>query len=152
MKRIVTGEDSRVGPWVCERAGGTWIPGRGTTIGLECDGELVAGVLYEDFNGVNLLMHVAATPDRRWLVRDYLWFCFYYPFVQLGCKRVTGIVPSCNLDARRFDEHLGFVLEATLKDAHPDGDLLVYAMRKEDCRWLNLRKRYAHDSDPAWGT
>lgn len=141
MSQIIVGADSWVGPWVCERAGGVWTPGRGVAIGLATDtGELRAGVLFEDYNGANLLMHVAAVPGRTWLHREFLWYCFYYPFMENGCKRVTGIVPSTNLEARRFDEHLGFTLEATLKDAHPDGDLCVYVMRKEDCRWLNLQR------------
>ena len=40
-----------IGPWVCEKTGGTWIKGRGTAIGkLNQNGDLVAGVLYEDWN------------------------------------------------------------------------------------------------------
>lgn len=139
--KIITGADSLVGPWVCQRAGGDWTPGRGVAIGLaHPEKGLVAGVLYEDWNGANILGHVAAVPGRMWLNREFLWFCFHYPFEQLGVKRITGIVPSSNLEARRFDESLGFELEATLKDAHPTGDLCVYAMTKEKCRWLALRK------------
>lgn len=145
MKEIIVGRDSVVGPWVTAKAGGTWVPGRGATIGLaSLEKGLLAGVLYEDWNGANVLMHVAAAPGREWLCREFLWYCFHYPFVELGVKRVTGIVPSTNLEARRFDEHLGFTLEATLKDAHPTGDLLVYAMRKEDCRWLNIKRKIPH--------
>jgi hypothetical protein len=36
---------------------------------------------------------------------------------------------------------LGFTLETRLKDAAPSGDMLVYVMRREDCKWLNLRRR-----------
>lgn len=103
------------------------------------DEVLVAGVLYEDFNGANLLMHVAAE-GKYWLDRRYLWFCFWYPFEQLRCKRVTGVVPATNEQAIIFDQHLGFKLEAVLKDAHPTGDLNILVMRKEDCRWLEKPK------------
>ena len=51
-------------------------------------------------------------------------------------KRITGIVASSNEAARKFDEHLGFELEAILLGAHPDGDLLVYKMTADKCRWL----------------
>lgn len=142
---MVTGQDAVIGPWICKIAGGEWCPGRGVTIGLMDDtGDLIAGVLYEDYNQANITMHIAAVPGRRWLCREFLWFCFYYPFEQLGCKRVTGLVAASNLEARRFDEHLGFQLEATLEDAHPDGDLLVYKMRKEDCRWLQLKRKVSN--------
>lgn len=135
MVEIVYDAD-RIGPWVCERAGGTWLPGRGTAIGLQRDGELVAGVLYEDFNGANVIMHVASDGTGAWLTKDYLRTCFAYPFEQLGCKRVTGIVPSSNEKALAFDTHLGFEVEAVLTEAHPDGDLVVLSMRRDDCRWL----------------
>ena len=106
-------------------------------LGLERDGELIAGVVYEGWNGVNIWMHVAAEPGKRWLTKDYLRYCFYYPFVELGCKRVSGYVEASNEQARRFDEHLGFQQEAILKGAATDGgDVILYVMRREDCRFL----------------
>lgn len=101
---------------------------------------MVAACWYESWNGANINMHVAALPGRRWMTRDFLFAVFDYPFRVCNVKRITGLVPSHNYDARRFDEHIGFKLEATLKDAAPDGDLLVYAMFKQDCKWLNLRR------------
>lgn len=106
-------------------------------IGLERQGELVAGVLYEGWNGHNVWMHVAAVPGGRWLTRDYLRYCFVYPFDELGCSRVTGYVEASNTQARRFDEHLGFKQEAVLSGAASDGgDVILYVMRRADCRYL----------------
>lgn len=107
------------------------------SLGLERDGELVAGVLYEGYNGPNVWMHVAAVPGRRWMNRDYLWYCFHYPFNEMNVQRISGYVNASNEQARRFDEHLGFKVEATLSGAAPDGgDVLIYVMRREDCRFL----------------
>lgn len=107
-------------------------------IGLEKDGKLIAGVLYEGYSGTNVWMHVAAEPGGRWMTRDFLQVCFNYPFVTLGCKRVSGYVMASNAEARRFDEHLGFEVEATLKGAAPDGgDVLLYVMWKEGCRYVD---------------
>jgi RimJ/RimL family protein N-acetyltransferase len=142
--QIITGQNERFGQWLCEhQPGSEWKSGRGHVIGLEdgC-GNILAAVLFEDYNGANINMHVAAVPGKRWLNREYLWYCFYYPFVQLGCKRITGIVPSVNMAARKFDENIGFTLEATLKDAHPQGDLLVYVMTKESCKWHTLKEKF----------
>lgn len=136
---ILTGRDDIVGPWIEKRAAAKWVPGLSSTIGLMRDGSLIGACLYDDYNGASVNMHIASDGSRSWLNREFLWYAFYYPFEQLGCKRVTGLVPESNLSARRFDEHLGFVLEAALKDAHPDGDLLVYRMLRADCRWLNVR-------------
>lgn len=129
-----------VGRWVADRIGGEWVPGCGQAIGLrDLSGELIAGVIFEGWNGTSVRMHVAAVPGRRWLNRAYLHTCFWYAFEQLGCKTVIGLVPESNMDARRFDEHLGFRPKATLEDCHPDGSLIIYTMTKAECRWLSMR-------------
>lgn len=105
-------------------------------LGLERDGELIAGVVYEGFNGTNVWMHVATTPGKKWTM-EYLRYCFYYPFMEMGCKRVSGYVEASNKAAQRFDEHLGFKREAVLKEAATDGgDVILYVMRREDCRYV----------------
>ena len=106
-----------------------------TAIGLRRHGELIAGVIYEGFNGRNVWMHVAAIPGARWLVRGYLKACFLYPFTVCGCERVSGYVDDSNEAAKRFDEHLGFKPEARLSGAAADGgDVISYVMWKKDCR------------------
>ena len=105
-----------------------------TAIGLERDGELVAGVIYEGYNGHNVWMHVAI-PGR--ITKAYLRYCFHYPFIELGCRRVSGYVEARNAQARRFDEHLGFQQEAILSGAASDGgDVILYRMNREDCRYV----------------
>lgn len=141
MPIVVTGKDEIFGPWFCKVQGTEFVPGASVYIGLMEGEEILAVAAYDNFNQANVNMHIAAIPGKRWLIREYLWYCFYYPFITLKVRRVTGIVPSGNLQARKFDENLGFTLEATLKDAHPDGDLLVYVMTKESCRWLTLKER-----------
>jgi hypothetical protein len=107
-------------------------------LGLEREGELVMGVLYEGWNGHNVWMHVAARPGSRFN-REYLRYCFHYPFVELGCRRVSGYVEASNEAARRFDENLGFRQEAVLKGAASDGgDVLIYVMSREDCRYVSI--------------
>jgi RimJ/RimL family protein N-acetyltransferase len=110
-------------------------------IGLQEEDRLIAGVVYCDYSGTNINMHVAAE-GKRWMTREYLHFCFAYPFWQLKVKRVTGLVSEGNKVARKFNEHLGFRLETSLADAEPDGALLVYVMYERDCRWLALKDRY----------
>lgn len=110
-------------------------------IGLEKDGELIAGVVYDYYTGTNICMHIAALPGRRWLNREFLWFMFHYPFVQLGVKRLTGIIPESNKESVRFAQGLhGSKLEARLKGAHPDGDMLIFVMFKDDCKYLKEKR------------
>ena len=106
-------------------------------LGLVKDGELIAGVIFEGFNGHNMWMHVAAQPGAKWLNRAFLKACFAYPFIQCGVSRVSGYVEASNAAARKFDEHLGFTQEAVLKGAASDGgDAIIYVMPKGNCRYV----------------
>jgi hypothetical protein len=150
VKRIAVGCEEQLAPFMdahCH-AHGAFIAGRAVAL-VDVDDEantitILAGVWYEGWNGANMNIHVAAEPSKRWMNREFLWYTFHYPFVECGAKRLTGWVEESNLEARRFDEHIGFKLETRLKDAAPTGDMLVYVMRKEDCRWLNLRPNLKH--------
>lgn len=133
--RIVDTEHERVGKWMHEQGAASWREGA-TCIGCERNGQLVAGAMFDYCNGASIFAHIAVTGR---FTREWLWFICYYPFVQLGCQVVIGLVPSTNLKARRFDEHFGFVLQAPIPQGDPDGDLLIYTLRKEDCRFLTRR-------------
>lgn len=123
-----------LGPWAAPRVGmKSYLPGSASSIGLVRGGRIVAAVLYTDFNGANLSCHIAI--EGR-ITRQFLSIIFHYPFVMLGARRITGPVASSNARARKFDEHLGFEQEAILRDAHPDGDLIIYVMTADKCRWL----------------
>lgn len=124
-------------PFVQSRIEGLAPGGEFATIGLKRDGGLIAGVVYEGYNRHNMWMHVAAIPGRHWLVRGYIKACFVYPFEVCKVQRVSGYVDDSNMEARRFDEHLGFRVEARLRGAANDGgDVLIYVMRREDCRYV----------------
>jgi len=68
------------------------------------------------------------------MTRAFLRAAFRYPFVQLGCRRVTGYVPAQNLEAQRFDEHLGFRREGLMRHAMEDDDVIVYGLLREEAR------------------
>lgn len=131
-------DDSIIGPWVCARVGGDWPIGRGKAIGRLRDGKIVGGILYEDFNGANIMCHIAGE-GRQWLNREFLWAIFHYPFEYLGASRMTAPVASVNQACRRFVEHLGFTQECVMEGAHPQGDIIIYRLKAEDCRWLELK-------------
>lgn len=133
MKTLVIGHDALVGPWVCARTGGEY--SGGVTIGMARDDHLIAGVLFDNFNGKSMAMHVAAE-GSGWLNRQYLRTAFSYAFVQMRVAKLLGLVDETNAAARRFDEHLGFRLEARIADAAPNGDLLIYSMTPAECRFL----------------
>lgn len=140
MKTTIYGQDDRVIPWVGKRIGEEDF-GPANALGVEKDGELIAGVVFNLYNGPSICMHVAAIPGANWLSKDFLYRCFAYPFIQLKCNRVTGLVRVDNLQAQKFDENLGFVREGVLRKAATDGtDMIIYGMLKEECRWLESKK------------
>lgn len=135
MRRLVFGENERVGPWIEENGGGQYRPGS-QCIGLERDGQLIAGALFDYHNGASVYGHWAVS-DKRALNREFLSAIFRYPFVQLDCSVFIALIAGDNEASIRLVEHLGFELEHTIKDAHPSGELHIYTMRRNDCRWLD---------------
>lgn len=138
--RIVADRPDVVGPWVYREIGKLWIndPGFGTALGwVNNQGELVAGVTFTNYDGANVWIDAAAKAKTRWADRRALWAVFSYCFDQLGCVRVSSMVPEDNKVAQKFNESAGLVHEATLQRAAPNnGDMRVYRMFREDCRWL----------------
>lgn len=130
---MISTDAELIGPWVADRIGFKWTTGRSQAIGRVKNGEVVAGVLYEDYNTVNVVCHIACDPNG--INRQFLSIIFDYPFRQLKCQRITAVVAESNEKSRNLVEHMGFEVEANLLHAHPDGDLIVYRMMADDCRW-----------------
>ena len=127
-------DESVIGPWVCERTGASWNSGRGTAIGKLRDGKLVAGALYEDWNGSNITCHIAG--DAGWADATFLSVIFDYPFNAIGAKMITAPVCSSNEKSIALVTKFGFNLEAKLHGATSKGDLLLFTMRKNECKYL----------------
>lgn len=121
--------------WIARRTNEFGSFGTDIGIGWARHGELVAGVAYADWNGPNVVCHIASV-GKHWATREYLRVIFDYPFCQLKAKRITVCVGAGNAASRRFVEHLGFRLEAELAGAHPTGDLRIYRLWRDECRYL----------------
>jgi hypothetical protein len=96
--------------------------------------KLVAGVVFEGYNHPVICMHIAAdkmTPSFAAAIMDY-------PFNQLKCKRVTGIIEKRNKKSRRFANHLCAKLEGVMVDASEVGDVCIYGLLAKDAqKWLS---------------
>lgn len=144
MKRVLTGHEDLFGPWMVNILdGGKWLPGRGSIIGLwDDDKGPIAASLYEASNGASIMLHTVSDGSRSWLNREYLWFVFYYPFEQLRVKKIVCPVEDDNIGCIRFIKHIGFTKEATLVGCAPKGDLSIYTLAKDQCKWLQLKGSY----------
>jgi RimJ/RimL family protein N-acetyltransferase len=115
-------------------------------IGLVQGGEVVAGVLYENWNDVNVWMHIAVRPgvmvSPRWAR-----YAFAYPFDEAGRERITAEVAAGNQPCRALIERIGFRVEAVLQGAARLGsDLLIYRLLRADCALLRPRRQAADAS------
>lgn len=135
MKTIICDQPARVGDWVCARVGGKFNLSDSWAIGLEKGGQLIAGVVFDTWLGNSIAMHVAGE-GGHWMTREFAKVCFTYAFIQLKVKKVLGFVDSTNTKARRYDEHLGFQLEHVIKDAGKFGDICIYSMTADQCRFI----------------
>jgi len=123
-----------VGQWVARHTLGTFTPENSSCIGLlNKEGQLIAGVWYETYTKTSIMAHIAIQGQIN---REFLFTIFDYPFVQLGVNKVIGPVNSSNLDALKLDKHFGFEEEARIKDAYPDGDLVLLTLTKDKCKFL----------------
>ena len=131
--RIVNGP--HVGLWVGERMEGIFPAERSVAIGLEKDGQLVAGTVYENWNGRSVMCHIAwerVTPT-------YVAAVYDYAYNVCGVDKIIGPISSNHTRALRLVRKMGFSEEARLKDAAPDGDIVLMTLTPERCRFLEPR-------------
>jgi RimJ/RimL family protein N-acetyltransferase len=108
------------------------------TLGILRDGGLIGGIVFNNYHPeIGDVMISAAFSTAQWARPRTLRRVFAYPFIDLGCKRLTDHVPRRNKPARAFAEKAGFRLEGVKKGGF-DGrqDLILYGMLRKDCRFL----------------
>lgn len=135
MKRIIFEKD-KIGKFLVEQeawGGGT---DRYQALGIEENGELIAGVVYDSYEENARISSHCAGIGKRWLTKTFLWMMFDYPFNQLNVNVMINTVSSSNKNSMRFTEHLGFKQVARIEGGASDGDLIIYALYKKDCKWI----------------
>jgi len=132
MYRLLTADHAYVGIWIEEHGGGPYRIGA-KCIGLERNGEIVAATSYDNFNGASIMASIAIVGP---VTKSWLRSIFAYPFVQLEAKVILGAVAATNYKSLRLVDHMGFMPVADIPDADPCGLLCLYAMHREECRYL----------------
>lgn len=135
------------GQAIGDKVGNPFMPRVDRCVSRTRAGNLVGGVIYQNYTHRGINLHVAAW-DSRWLTRDLLWTIFTYPFDMLKVTKVMAFVPTTNRRAIDFDKSIGFKEEYTIQDVVPGGGLMILSMRREDCRWLDWRPRYLETVAP----
>lgn len=138
MIRVATTEDIA---WAARRIGINSFRADAKGIAKERGGVLQAVVVFDTFSSCDCNMHIASDGSRRWLSRGLLKEAFAYPFIQLGLRRVTAIVPRKNREALLFDGRLGFEVEGVCREALPDDDVVILGLLRRDCRLIPPERR-----------
>ncbi len=134
---LVFDQKERVGAWVAERVEQSAPWGSFYAMGAERNGELVAGIVLNNYNGVNAFVHIAIEKPGKDTIKLFRAFADY-AFRQCKLKRLTGLTPDNLPGVLAFDRKAGWELEFTMRDAAPDGGPLhVVVMRPARCRWFN---------------
>lgn len=141
---ITLQEGQHIVDYVVSRVMGGVSIGEAYGVGTCKDGIILGGIVYHLWNGPNVFMH-CASDSKNWITKSYISHVFNYAFNVLNVKRITGMVDSTNVTACKFNEHVGFKKEAVLKNASPSGDLIMYVMNKEECKWAFPHKLYPNN-------
>jgi RimJ/RimL family protein N-acetyltransferase len=135
---LVYGADADITQWCANQIPGFRISSEARAIGVIKGKELVAGVVYENWNGIHLEVSIAATVGSGWATRDTLRGLFAYPFLDLGCEWISVIVPSSNMPSLNLATKLGFSPEAIIRfAAHDQSDIIVLKLHRDFCRWID---------------
>lgn len=129
---LIFDDKDRVGDWVADQMpdGASWH--NYYAMGAEKQGELVSGIVFENFNGHNANVHIAVSKPTK-LFLALLDHAFVYAFDTCGLRRLTGLVEADNVKALQLDLHIGFKIEAVMKEAGSAGqDLLILVLWPEN--------------------
>ena len=120
--------------WLSE-TGNFHYPKETQCIGNFKDGWLVAVVGFNNFTPNSCQIHVASKGDY-WMNKSLLLAAFDYPFNKLKVKVILAPIAKTNVKSLNLCRKLGFEQVADIPYGHPDGDLIVMAMKRNQCRWL----------------
>jgi len=96
---------------------------------------IVGAIYYTNFRTSSIEMGWAG--EKGWVTRAHLREIFGYPFNQLGCLRVWGLIHRHNKESRTLAEKLGCRVVGVADDEYGVGqDAIIYSMKRDACRWI----------------
>lgn len=127
--------DRELARWAGSRLG-MQIAEPNTSIGVAHKGQIIAAAVFNNFRHPNIEV-TFVTSSPRWASKGAVCAILRYPFIQLGCKRVTAIIGATNQPARAFLCRLGFKLEGIHPDVFASGAAETYGLLRKDAgRWV----------------
>ncbi len=126
--RIVA-EDIRIVQLVSRMTGKVYSPPF-TTVGIEKDGEIIGGVLFNCYEGEDIHVSIAG---KGW-TKGFLAEIGNYCFNQLGCYRITSVTEDPKVV--RIGERLGGKIEGCLRGHFGEGrDGFIVGITRDEYRF-----------------
>ena len=116
MISIVTNIDDYVRAWVAKRIGITGF-GPSTAIGVQRDGQLVAGAVFHDYRDGQIEASIASDSPRLLVTCD-----------------------ESNDKAMKMNKQLGFTPEGILRQMYYPNDAIIWGMLKDECKWITKKE------------
>ena len=101
---------------------------------LRDDGSIWGVVGFDNFSEYDCEMFMGGEPG--WMSKRLAQAVFFYPFKQLGLKRVSGRVDSNDKRTLAMDKRIGFQVEGCLRSALGDRDIIIVGMLQHECKWI----------------
>lgn len=121
--------DERVARFLSERLGTALCPPY-SLMGIERDGEIVAGVLFNQFEGANVHVSIAGSGWGR----DFIKAVGRYVYDQLGCLRMT--ITTEQPAVIDYAVRLGGEVEGLMRDHFGEGrDAWIIGILRKDWRF-----------------
>ena len=106
-----------------------------TLVYLNGEGRITGALAYHHANPLSCMCDIALESSfPRTLLHAGLW----YPFAQLGLRRLTFFVAADNLRSIALVEKLGAFREATLQDGCSTGEAYIYCLRPDKCSFWSI--------------
>jgi RimJ/RimL family protein N-acetyltransferase len=123
--------------WITERLGLFLSPNARAIAAYDREGKIAGMVAYDGWTPNSAIVNIALDSPIAW--RRLARPTFEYPFNEGRRGLLVAMVASDNLRSMRLTEHVGFRETYRIRDGISVGvDLVVFEMRREECRWLEV--------------
>ncbi|NBD11831.1 hypothetical protein [Corallococcus silvisoli] len=121
--------------WLEGRTGCVLTRGARAIEAVDAAGSIRGMVAYDNWTESAVSAHMAVESASVW--RTLLRPAFEYPFVQAGKQLLLGFIIASNKQSMAFVQRVGFREAHRIQDGWAAGvDLVIWQMRRQDCRWL----------------
>jgi len=140
-RRIILGHPNLLIPWADMHIpwGNYRFDHKSNTVGIAVNDRIVCVAIYHDYypDCKHISMSIGAE-NAVWAGRDTIGALLGFPFLELGCNRISAFVAASNTRSRKLVEGVGFKQEGQMRDLFgPGEDGLCFGMLKSEADvWL----------------